>query len=266
VRNRHATILLLSFAALALACVDLSPPKGPASISQVRLPSAFVVRGDVMRDSTGTPAIPIVNEFDAAGHVIAGKAAQFFITDSAPAAHFDATTGSLVGDKLGIVHLIGQVGSLQTPSVAVAVTVAPTSMTKGTGALDTIKAPISQDTTVVGTSSVPILVRGVGDTAVQGVLVHYVLTRTLVSNDATRPAVYFADQTGKQTLTDTTDATGSAARDHLIVRARLLADVAVATGQKVDSVIVQASASYKGTPLAGSPVTFVFHVVGVIAP
>jgi hypothetical protein len=32
----------------------------------------------------------------------------------------------------------------------------------------------------------------------------------------------------------------------------------------VDSVIVQATASYKGTPLAGSPVTFVFHVVGVL--
>lgn len=264
-RLRHATILLLSFAALALACVDLSAPNGPASISQVRLPSAFIVRGDVMRDSTGTPAIPIVNEFDASGHVIAGKAAQFFITDSAPAAHFD-TTGSLVGDKLGIVHFIGQVGSLQTPSVAVAVTVLPTSITKGTGALDTIKAPISQDTTVVGSSPLPILVRGVGDTAVQGVAVHYVLTRTLLSNDAKRPAVYFADLTGKQTSTDTTDAAGSAVRDHLIVRAKLLADVAVATGQKVDSVIVQASVSYRGTPLAGSPVTFVVHVVGTIAP
>jgi hypothetical protein len=93
-----------------------------------------------------------------------------------------------------------------------------------------------------------------------------VLTRTLASNDATRPAVYLADQTGKQTLTDTTDATGSAARDHLIVLARLLADVAIATGQKVDSVIVQASASYKGTPLGGTPLTLVFHEVGTIAP
>jgi hypothetical protein len=43
-----------------------------------------------------------------------------------------------------------------------------------------------------------------------------------------------------------------------------LADVAIATGQKVDSVIVQATASYKGVPLLGSPVTFIFHVVGVI--
>ncbi len=57
---------------------------------------------------------------------------------------------------------------------------------------------------------------------------------------------------------------GGATNDLLNVRASFLADVAIATGQKVDSVIVQATASYKGTPLAGSPVTFVFHVVGVL--
>jgi hypothetical protein len=57
---------------------------------------------------------------------------------------------------------------------------------------------------------------------------------------------------------------GSATNDLLNVRASFLADVAIATGQKVDSVIVQATASYKGTPLAGGPVTFVFHVVGVL--
>lgn len=263
---RHATILVLIFAALGVACIDLSAPKGPASISLIQLPAAFVVRGDVMRDSAGTPAPPVVNQFSAAGQVIGGQAPQFFILDTAPAAHFDPATGVLVGDHLGTVTFVGQVGTLQTPTVAVPVTVQPTVIDQGTGAKDTITVPISADTTLVGSSPIPVLVTGAGDTAVKGVVVHYAITRTLASNDPLRPAVYITNQNGKLTTTDTTNATGSASNDRLNVRGRLLADVGVATGQKVDSVIVQASASYKGTPLAGAPVTFVFHVVGSIVP
>jgi len=256
---------MLVFAALGVACLDLSAPIGPASISTIQLPAAFVVRGDTMRDSAGTPAPPVVNQFNVKGQLIGGDAPQFFILDSAPAAHFDPTTGVLVGDHLGTVNFIGQIRGLQTPTISVAVTVQPTVIDQGTGAKDTIKAPLTQDTTVApGSSPLPILVRGAGDTAVQGVVVHYVITRTLASNNA-KPAVYITSGPGGPlTTTDTTILGGSATKDLLNVRASFLADVAVATGQKVDSVVVQATASYKGTPLAGSPVTFVFHVVGVL--
>lgn len=258
--------MALAAASIVVACVDLSAPKGPASISFIHLPAAFVVRGDTMRDSAGALSPPAVTEFDAGGHPIAGTPPQFFITDSAPAAHFDPVTGALVGDRLGVVHLIAQVGALQTPAAPVFVTVAPESLFKGTGAKDTIFAPVSQDTTRVGSSTMPVIVHGVGDTAVQGVVVHYTLTRTLASNSATHPAVFIHDATGKPNNADTTDASlGQANRLLLEVRANLLADVAVATGQKVDSVIVQAAAFYKGQPIAGSPVTFVFHVVGTLA-
>jgi hypothetical protein len=256
---------MLVFAALGVACLDLSAPIGPASISTIQLPAAFVVRGDTMRDSAGTPAPPVVNQFNSKGQLIGGNAPQFFILDSAPAAHFDPTTGVLVGDHLGTVNFIGQIRGLQTPTVSVAVTVQPTVIDRGTGAKDTIQAPLTQDTTVApGSSQIPIVVRGAGDTTVQGVVVHYVITRTLASNNA-KPAVYITRGAGGPlTTTDTTNVLGNAANDLLNVRASFLADVAIATGQKVDSVIVQATASYKGTPLAGSPVTFVFHVVGVL--
>ena len=271
---RHATILVLSLAVVAVACIDLSAPKGPASISLIHLPAAFVVRGDVMRDSAGTPAPPIINQFDATGHLIGGSAPQFFILDSAPAAHFDPANSVLVGDKLGLVNFIGQVGSLQTPTIQVPVTVLPVKIDQGTGALDTIRAPLTTDTNVVlpigqGASTIPVIVAGLGDTGVQGVVVHYAITRALASSNPTRQAVYITGQGGKLTNVDTTNASGIAGgpgRAQINVKASLLADVAIATGQKVDSVIVQATASYKGTPLLGSPVTFVFHVVGVIAP
>ncbi len=256
---------MLVFAALGVACLDLSAPVGPASISTIQLPAAFVVRGDTMRDSAGTPAPPVVNQFNSKGQLIGGDAPQFFILDTAPAAHFDPTTGVLVGDHLGTVNFIGQIRGLQTPSVPVAVTVQPSVIDQGTGAKDTIQAPLTQDTTVApGSSPIPVLVKGLGDTAVQGMVVHYAITRTLASNNA-KPAVYITrGPGGPLTTTDTTDVTGAASHDLLNVRASFLADVAIATGQKVDSVIVQATASYKGTPLAGSPVTFVFHVVGVL--
>jgi hypothetical protein len=143
--------------------------------------------------------------------------------------------------------------------------VLPTVMDQGTGALDTIKTPLTQDTTVApGSSPMPIHVAGLGDTAVQGIVVHYTITRTLASNNA-RPAVYITRGAGGPlTTTDTTNVLGNATNDLLNVRASFLADVAIATGQKVDSVIVLATTTYKGKPLAGSPVTFVFHVVGVL--
>jgi hypothetical protein len=262
---RNLTIVVLSIAALGVACIDLSAPKGPASISSVRLPAAFVVRGDVMRDSAGTPAPPIVNQFDAAGNPFGGPAAFFIITDSAPAAHFDAATGQLVGDKLGDVHFIGEVGNLQTPSATVHVTVAPTSIAIGTGAKDTIRPPLSPDTLVgVDGSTIPVIVRGAGDTTVQGVLVHYEIARTLASNSTTHPAVVLFDAGGHPTSTDTTSGSeGLANRVSIKVRGSLLADVAVATGQKVDSVIVLASVTYKGTLLA-PPLRFVFHVAGTL--
>ncbi len=264
--RRHATILTLVFVALGVACLDLSAPIGPASISTIQLPAKFVVRGDTMRDSAGTPAPPVINQFNVKGQLIGGDGPQFFILDSAPAAHFDPTTGVLVGDHLGTVTILGQIRGLQTPTVPVAVTVQPTVIDQGTGALDTIKTPLTQDTTAApGFSPIPVLIRGLGDTGVQGVVVHYAITRTLASNNA-RPAVYITRGAGGPlTTTDTTTGLdGSATNDLLNVRASFLADVAIATGQKVDSVIVQATATYKGTPLAGSPVTFVFHVVGVL--
>ena len=62
-----------------------------------------------MRDSAGTPAPPVINQFNANGQLIGGDGPQFFILDSAPVAHFDPTTGVLVGDQLGTVNFIGQI-------------------------------------------------------------------------------------------------------------------------------------------------------------
>lgn len=257
--RRRTTILSVALATLAVACIDLSAPKGPASISTLNLPSGFVVRGDVMRDSTGAPAPPGVFAYDANGNLMPDVQAQFFIIDSAPAAHFDEN-GLLVGDRLGTIRLLGQIGNLQTPTLTIPITVAPTTIARAPGT-DTIKAPLGKDSAnSIGSTPISVVVTGVGDTAVQGVLVHLKLTRTLASSSQTQPAVYFVDQSGKPMSADTTDASGKTSKAKLDVLSRNLADQALVSGQKIDSVIVEASATYKGVPLAGSPVRLVVPV------
>lgn len=257
--RRHTTILSVALATCAVACIDLSAPKGPASISTLNLPSPFVVRGDVMRDSTGAPTPLSVLAYDPDGRLIADVQAEFFITDSGPAAHLDAN-GILTGDRLGAIHVIGQIGNLQTPATIIPITVAPTTIVPGTGT-DTIRAPLGKDSaSSIGSTPISLVVKGAGDTTVQGVVVHYTLARTLASTSQTQPAVFISDAFGKPASADTTDAAGAARTKKVVVLSRNLADQALQSGQKVDSVIVLATASYDGAPLAGSPVRLVIPV------
>jgi hypothetical protein len=250
---------LVAFATLAVACIDLSAPKGAASISVLQLPSLFVVRGDVMRDSTGVPAKPRVVAYDGNGNAVPDVEADFFITDSGPAAHF-GTDGVLVGDKLGTVRVIGQIGNLQTPVTQIPVTVEPTTIAVGTPPPDTIRAPLRSDSAgSIGRTQISLVVTGAGDTAVQGVLVHLKLTRTLESASSTQPAVYIGDSNGKPHSADSVGYPQDAPK-MVIVLTRNLADQALLSGTKVDTVIVEASASYKGAPLKGSPVRLVYPV------
>ncbi|HSQ30124.1 MAG TPA: hypothetical protein VLN49_09755 [Gemmatimonadaceae bacterium] len=256
--RRTTTILLVALATLAGACLDMSAPKGPASISLLRLPSGYVVRGDVMRDSAGAAAKLGVLAFDGDGQPIADVTPEFFIIDSNPAAHFDAS-GTLVGDRLGSIRVIGQIGNLQTPLTSIPITLAPTTIVRGQGT-DTIRAPLGADSaSSIGSTPLSVIVRGLGDTTVQGVVVHYTITRTLESSSQ-QPAVYIGDASNKPASADTTDGSGNASKKRLVVLTRRLADQALVSGQKVDSAVVEASATYKGAPLANSPLRIVVPV------
>jgi hypothetical protein len=243
-----------------MACVDMSAPKGAASISVLQLPSPSVVIGDVMRDSLGAPAKLGVIAYDANGSPMTDVAAQFFITDSLPVAHFDAS-GALVGDKAGSVHIIGQVGSLQTPAVTLPITVAPTKITAA-GKTDTIKAPLVADTLTNDKKLAEVLVTGAGDAGSQGFIVRYTLQYAPAKKD-TAAAVFLVDDAGKPSSTDTTDASGRAGRN-VAVNARRLADPALLGGQKVDSAVVLVQTSYKGVLVPGSPVRLVFPIKVII--
>jgi len=255
--QRVLTSVVLVAVALALACVDMSAPNGPASISALKLPSPFVAVGDQMLDSNGTPAPLTIIAYDANGQPMAAAATQFFITDTTKAAQLSGGN-ILTGVKIGSTIIVGQVGSLQTSPVTVPVTYAPAKMAK-TSPETTVVAPLTGDTTVTTVVPIALRVSSAADSGSQGTVVKYALTRTLAANKSTRVAVFIADNTGKPASADTTAAGGTSTRRLVIVPA-FLADAALLGGTKTDSLIVQARASYKGAPLQNSPVTFVIPI------
>jgi hypothetical protein len=261
--RRILTVCALGVTAAVVACVDMSAPSGPASISVLQLPALFVVRGDVMRDSLGNPAAPQVIAYDADGNPVGAADAQFFVTDSNAAARFD--NGVLAGRRLGIAHVLGQIGGLQTASVPVNVTVAPTKFAAQRPA-DTLRASFGLDSALsLGSVVLGTTVRGAGDTAVAGVFVSYRLARTLASAKAAQPAVFLTDDAGNLSTLDTTDVGGNASRK-LVVVSHFLADSALIAGQRIDSVVVEAHTMYRGSELGG-PIRFAVPVkVGFPAP
>ncbi|HEY6828655.1 MAG TPA: hypothetical protein VI259_17470 [Gemmatimonadaceae bacterium] len=262
--RRRITAGLLACAAIAVACVDMSAPKGAASISPLQLPSPFVVRGDTMRDSAGNVAPVTVTSYTAEGVPIADFPFETFVLDTMLRAHF-TLAHLLIGDKLGTVTTVGQASGVQTLTVNVPVTVQPTKLLLGKTP-DTLFAPLGSDSaTSVGHSILTTIVKGVGDTAVQGVIVRYRITRTLASSSPTTPSVYLSDFGGKPMNADTTDASGNANKRQVTVFTRLLTDQALISGQKIDTVVVEATASYKGSPLSGSPLTILVPVKVSIA-
>jgi len=235
----------------------MSAPDGAASISALLLPSPSVVVGDTMRDSNGVVAPLRVTAYDANSAPIEGLSTSFFITDTAKLAHL-ANSSFLVGDKQGTIHVIGQVTGVQTVPATVPITVAPTTFALSTTALpDTLVVPLKGSTDLTSastlTQAIGVTLKGVGDTASLGFVVKY----ELVSAPATKPgsstaAVFIVGDGGKPSLVDTTDA-GGASRS-VVVKSALLADAALQSGAKSDSVVVRISTFYKGKAVSGSPI------------
>jgi len=256
VTQRVFTSVVLVAVVLGLACVDMSAPKGPASISGLRLPSPSVIVGDVMRDSTGTPAPLTILAYDASGAPTIASTAEFFITDSSKSAHLDGSN-VLTGDKIGATVIVGQIGSLQTSAVTVPVTFQPFKMAHS-GTDTTLVVPVG-DSSVKGSATLNLLVKSALDSASQGIVVKYSLTRAPASADPAHPGVFIADNSNKRASADTTNSSGASAR-HLVVVWAFLSDAALLAGTKTDTAIVEARASYKGAELNGSPVRFIVPI------
>jgi hypothetical protein len=266
--RRVITTLVVGGAIAGVACIDMSAPSGPASISTLLLPSPSVVVGDTMRDSAGVATPLVVQGFSSAGSMIT-VAPQFFVTDSIAHATVGLTTGFLVGDSLGQVHVVGQIGNLQTNIATIPVSVAPTQIAIGPTFADSLIAPFSSDTSLAGSGStgLPVLITGVNNVGAVGFIAHYTVVSAPPSISSANPAVLLMSSGTPPvpSKADTTDGSGAASLSLTVVTARLVPDPAFLNGSKPDTAIVEANSTYRGTLLAGSPRRFVVQIrIGLI--
>jgi hypothetical protein len=166
--------------------------------------------------------------------------------------------------------VLAQIGSLQTASQTVYVTVRPDTLRRvltATTGTDTLSLDIGKDSaSAITTLKLSTVVRGIGGRVVPGVFVRYSLV-TPVSSKTAAPAAYLLDDANNifirgQSTPDTADISGLTGRT-LAINARLVADANVVNPGNITSIEVLATAMYRGVPLQGSPLHILVPVKGL---
>jgi hypothetical protein len=241
--------LLLALA----ACIDLSTdPDEIVAIEFPLLPLPSVVAGDTLRDATGAVFPLVARLFDAEGNLVSGAPVEFLSRDTTVA----IVGGNLVvGDSAadGIARLIASGAGLQSIVRQLEVVPLPPDSLKEQGVVDTLR--ISLLGTSIENTSGAIAAR-VADSTGAGVRA-WIVTFTLTYQGAVVPPgdttrVWLVNEAGHSSRQDTTDGQGVASR-----RVRYRVGTAV---PPVDSAIVTAHASYRGTALEGSPIVRVLPI------
>jgi hypothetical protein len=261
-----AARLRLPFALVVLvaaACTEIgSDPQAAVAIELERLPVPAVVVGDTLRDSTGAVVMPTARAINVNNDEIAGAPIRYLALDTGVVS-VDSTTGVIVGKRVGTTPIIATIQGLQSERITVIVTQRPDtaygldslrrtmqfSLTSPTAASSgPLRVFVGHDTTILGVDTA---------VAVPSYLVRYAILfpadGSVSDTDTTK--VVLANDLGRPSTVDTTDASGIASR---AVR------ISTAVSTIPDSVIVEARVSYPDTTsVAGTPVRFVIRILGV---
>ena len=233
-------------AATTTACTDISDSSTAVlSLQFDSLPSPSVVIGDTLRDTTGAVVFPSVHAFNFKGEEIPLAPIYFQSPDSGVTV--DSATGVITGDSLrgAPARIIATIGNLQAIQ-RVSVTLSPTSIAAVDG-LDTLKYSLLDTTLNVSNLLTVRLAHGVSPS--DSAVTNYLVSFSIVSQSSPNVAELLNDG-GRLSRVDTTDANGIAGRKIRVHPLNL------ASGP-VDSVIVEATAKYRGQPVTGSPVRLV---------
>ncbi len=239
---------LVSFA--AFACGDVSGSSTSVlSIQFDSLAAPSVVVGDTLRDTTGAVIVPVVHAFNFKGEEITPVAVRFQSPDSGLVV--DSITGIVVGDSLRSTpaRIVATVGSLQAIQ-RVDLTLRPDLVAAAHG-LDTLSYSLLDTTLNVSSQLTVKLTHGVApaDSAVKS----YIVSFAIVSQS--NPGLgQLVNDAGKPSVVDTTDTNGVAGR------AIRLHPLFLPSATTVDSIIVNATARYRGGQVSGSPVRLVLVV------
>lgn len=244
---RAAMLALLGAIGVAVAaCTEISSSSTAVlSIQFDSLGAPSVVVGDTLRDTTGAVVRPVVHVFNFKGAEIVPAPVYFLSPDSGITV--DSATGVVVADSLLSVpaRIVATVGTLQAIQ-KVDVTLSP-DLIQAVNGLDTLQYSLTDSTLNVSTQLQVKLTHGVApnDTAVKSYIVSFAIVAQ--SNPQLGELV---NDAGNASVVDTTDASGIAGR-RIRVRPLFL------TSAPVDSIVVNATAKYRGVQVNGSPVRLV---------
>jgi hypothetical protein len=217
------------------------------SIQFDSLAAPSVVVGDTLRDTTGVVILPVVHAFNFKGEEILPITARFQSPDSGVVV--DSITGIIVGDSLRSTpaRIVATVGSLQAIQ-RVEVTLRP-DLVAALDGLDTLAYSLLDTTKNVSSKLTVKLSHGVAPN--DSVVKSYIVSFAIVSQS--NPGLgELVNDAGKPSVVDTTDTNGVAGR------AIRLHPVSLTSA--VDSIIVNATARYRGGQVTGSPVRLVLVV------
>jgi hypothetical protein len=245
--SRSLTFVLVATAAVltAVGCSDVSGSPGSIlSIQFDSLAAPSVVVGDTLRDTTGTVVTPVVHAFDFDGNEITNATVRFQSPDSG--VKVDSITGVITADSLRSTQarIYATVGSLQAVQ-RLDVTLRPDVMTAVNG-VDSLLYSLVDTTLDVSTQLKVKLTHGTApnDTAVKSYIVSY----AIVSQKHPQLGELINDG-GRASRVDTTTADGVAGRSIRLHPVNLQ----VAR----DTILVDATARYRGAQVSGSPVRFI---------
>ena len=243
---RAALLVVLGISAIApFACSDIvSSSASVLSIVFDSLSAPSVVVGDTLRDTTGAVVHPVVHVFNFKGEEVAQAPVYFLSPDSGVTV--DSATGIVTADSLRSTpaRIVATIGTLQAVQ-NVGVTLRPDSL-QAVNALDSLQ--LSFDTTLNVSPLLQVkLTHGIApdDSAVTSWIVSF----AIVAQSDPRLGELVNDA-GLRSVVDTTDATGIAGRK---IRVHPL----FFTSTTVDSIVVNATAKYRGAQVSGSPVRLV---------
>ena len=241
-------VLLAFFAVIsgaAGACADVSGSSTSVlSLEFDSLPSPSVVLGDTLRDTTGAVVLPVVHAFNFKGEEIIPTPVFFLSPDSGVTV--DSATGIIFADSLRTTpaRIVATVGNLQSVQ-NVSVTLRP-DLIQAVNALDSLQYSATDSTLNISKQMQVKLTHGVApnDSAV----ISYVVSFAIVFQSDPRLGELVNDN-GKASVVDTTDANGIAGRQ---IRLHSLFITA-----PNDSIVINATAKYRGVQVNGSPVRLV---------
>ncbi|MFN2637673.1 MAG: hypothetical protein ABR585_11655 [Gemmatimonadaceae bacterium] len=230
---------------IAYGCTDISgSDTAVLSIQFDTLSVPSVVVGDTLRDSSGAVITPVVRAFNFKGREITSPQIRFQSPDSG--IRVDSITGIVTGDSLRSTpaRIIATVGGLQAVQ-RIDVTLRPDSIFS-VNAVDSISFSLLDSTVNVSPAVTVKLTHGIApnDSAVKSYLVSFQIVAQ--SNPQLGQLV---NDAGRPSAVDTTDASGIAGRA-LRLHPLFLTN-------SVDSIVVRATAKYRGVTVRGSPVRLV---------